>query len=166
MMQQKDIQQSAFPTAPVLPEGRRPEGKTGAVSQNLNRDPLPDGLPDEQVKAISPAPRRKFSVSYKLAVLEAYEACDNALARGALLRKEGLYSSRISTWRDQRDKGFLGSALKIKTPKSVLEHQKLARENAHLKKKLAEAHAIIDLQKKVSELLGTHILSPQSNEID
>lgn len=53
------------------------------------------------------APRRKFSVAYKLQILEAYEACDNALARGALLRKEGLYASRLSTWRKQRDARFL-----------------------------------------------------------
>ena len=50
-----------------------------------------------QVKATSP--RRQFTAEYKLKCLAAYEACDNSLARGELLRKEGLYQSRISAWR-------------------------------------------------------------------
>lgn len=53
------------------------------------------------------SPRRQFSTAYKLQILDAYDACDNALARGALLRKEGLYHARLSTWRKQRDEGKL-----------------------------------------------------------
>lgn len=147
--------------ADVLPEGRRPEGKTSAESPQP-----PAATPDVQVKLGQRAPRRTFSTAYKLKILEAYEACDNALARGALLRKEGLYHSRLSTWRKLRDEGGLGSKSKIKTPKSTLANQQLTRENARLKKKLAQAKAIIELQKKVSDLLGTHILPPESDEID
>jgi len=146
--------------AGVSPGGRGPEGGTPAESPQ-NRT---GSIPDTQVKTGQRAPRRKFSVAYKLKILEAYDACDNALARGALLRKEGLYHSRLSTWRKLRDEGKLGGKSNGKTPKAVLANQQLARENARLKKKLAQAEAIIDLQKKVSDLLGTHILPPESSE--
>lgn len=146
--------------AGVLPEGRRPEGKTPAgTPQNTPRP-----IPDVQVKVVQRAPRRKFSTTYKLKILEDYEACDNALARGALLRKEGLYHARLSTWRKQRDEGKFSATAKGAIPKSVATNQQLARENAQLKKKLAQAEAIIEIQKKVSDLFGTHILSNESNE--
>lgn len=104
--------------------------------------------------------RRHFSVEYKLNFLAAYEACDNALARGELLRREGLYHSRITAWRQQRDAGKFGKPTKNKSDNKM---RRLARENEALKKKLAQAEAVIDLQKKVSELLGQHILAPDSN---
>ena len=146
--------------ANVLPEGRRPQGKTLAESPQ----PTPASIPDVQVKSGQRAPRRTFSTAYKLKILEAYDACDNPLARGALLRKEGLYHSRLSTWRKLRDEGGLGAKSKVKTAKSLLANQQLTRENVRLKKKLAQAEAIIELQKKVSDLLGTHILPAESDE--
>jgi len=124
----------------------------------------PSSLPDVQVKAKKSAPRRTFSIAYKLKVLEESDACDNALARGALLRREGLYYSQLSGWRKQRDDGKLGAKAKGKTPKALLMNQQLSRENAQLKKKLAQAEAVIALQKKVSELLGEHILQPENSE--
>lgn len=121
--------------------------------------------PDVQVKSNQRAPRRKFSTAYKLKILEEYDACDNTLSRGALLRREGVYHSILSTWRRQRDGGRLSVNSKGKTPKVVLANQQLARENAQLKKKLLQAEAIIELQKKISDLLGTHILPPENSEI-
>lgn len=138
----------------------RPQGKMPAEAPHN----IPASIPDVQVKPAQRAPRRKFSTAYKLKILETYEACDNALARGALLRKEGLYHSRVNTWRKQRDEGTLGSKVNRKTPASVLASQQLTRENVRLKKKLARAEAIIELQKKVFDLLGTHILPPESSE--
>ena len=116
---------------------------------------------DPQVKATRTT-KRTFTTAYKLKVLTAYEACDNSLSRGELLRKEGLYSSRISTWRKQRDSGKLGEIQKNKLDKKL---GKLERENNQLRKKLAQAEAVIDLQKKVSELLGNHILPAEMSEI-
>jgi transposase len=145
--------------AGVSPESRRLEGEKPAENE-LN------SIPDAQVKINQRAPRRKFSIAYKLKILEEYDACDNALARGALLRKEGLYHARLSTWRKQRDEGKLSIKTKGKSAKTTLVNQQLSRENAQLKKKLAQAEAIIELQKKVSDLLGTHILPVNSNEID
>jgi len=59
----------------------------------------PSPIPDAQVKTGQRATRRKFSVAYKVKILAQYEACSNALARGELLRKEGLYHSRLTAWR-------------------------------------------------------------------
>jgi len=85
----------------------------------------------------------------------------SAKERGQLLRQEGLYQSRVIAWKQQakRAKSDSDSNKKQRT-----EH--LARENLQLKKKLAQAEAIISLQKKVSELLGTHILPTENSEID
>jgi len=119
---------------------------------------------DSQVQAKKRAPRRKFSVDYKLKILDAHDRCDNSLARGALFRKEGLYSSTVLGWRRQRDRGALGKASR-KTSKTLLVNQQLHRENIQLKKKLAQAEAVLELQKKVSELLGQHILPQEMSEI-
>jgi transposase len=129
----------------------------------------PDDLPvaqvsDPQVKPKKPyAPRRRFDVAYKRRILLAYNACSNAYERGALLRREGLYHARIAAWRQELANGKL-SDQKQSPVKQRTDH--LVRENEQLKKKLAQAEAIIDLQKKVSELLGTHILPHESNEVD
>lgn len=92
----------------------------------------------------------------------AYDACDNSMERAALLRKEGLYHSRITAWRQQQADG------KMKTTRSQKKAERidhLIRENEQLKRKMAQAEAIIEIQKKVSDLLGTHILSHEDNEV-
>ncbi len=115
--------------------------------------------PDPQVKAVSKS-RRTFSKAYKLKILVAYDACCNQSERGALLRREGLYYSRIADWR----KKFGANAEDKKSAVRTQRTDHLVREVEQLKKKLAQAQAVIDLQKKVSELLGTHILSHENNE--
>lgn len=117
------------------------------------------GSSDPQVKA-SNTPRRKFSKGYKLKILTAFDACSNALERGALLRREGLYHSRISAWRNQL--GVNDGSKKNTSKTQRTDH--MTREIEQLKTKLAQAQAVIELQKKVSELLGTHILSHDSSE--
>jgi len=108
------------------------------------------------------SPRRSFAAAYKKRILAAYDACRNATERGELLRREGLYHSRISAWSSQRAAGkFNGS----KKGKHAVRVDHLTRENEQLKKKLAQAEAIIELQKKVSDLLGTHILPHEKNEV-
>ncbi len=109
------------------------------------------------------APRRKFTVADKRKFLEAYDALDDPQSRGALLRKNGLYSASITKWRKQLSDKQL-SRTNIKSSKLELMHNKVVRENSSLKKKLAQAEAIIDLQKKVSELLSLHVLKPEMNE--
>lgn len=108
------------------------------------------------------SPRRSYDTAYKLRILSAYDACENSLGRGALLRKEGLYRSRIYAWKKQLENSKLNG--RKKTSQATLRNDYLTRENEQLKKKLAQAEAIIDLQKKVSELLGTHILPHKDSE--
>lgn len=101
------------------------------------------------------APRRSYETTYKQRILAAYNACESSSERGALLRKEGLYHSRICDWKHEFEK----CQLNIKSKKqNETRSDHLARENEQLKKKLAHAEAIIDIQKKISDLLGTHIL--------
>jgi hypothetical protein len=135
-------------------------------SDNLNNksnvghslvDDVKSLAPDPQVQA-NKSPKRHFTKAHKLKVLTAYNACTSASERGALLRREGIYHSRISAWRQQL--GMSGEGNKGKSNTKRTDH--LIKENEQLKRKLAQAEAIIDLQKKVSELLGTHIL-PHEN---
>ena len=99
-----------------------------------------------------------------LRIVEAFDACENSLARGALLRKEGLYSASIGKWRNEIE-GKKPNHLNSNAYKLSLSHNQLTRECATLKKKLAQAEAIIDLQKKVSELLSSHVIKSDASEI-
>lgn len=102
------------------------------------------------------ARRRTFSAQYKARILVEYERCDSG-AKGALLRREGLYSSMISEWRKQRDHGALrGLASPAGRPRSDPRDQemaKLKRENARLQADLTKAHHVIEVQRKLSALL-------------
>ncbi len=107
----------------------------------------------------SKAPRRRFTREYKISMLERVEACTNPGEIGKLLRQEGLYSSHLSSWRGQRRKGILNALGRKRGPKKAtsskqFEIEKLRRENERLRKKLAHAEKIIDVQKKLSEVLG------------
>jgi hypothetical protein len=116
---------------------------------------------DHQVKIKKPnTAKRAFDTAYKINILSAYDQCKNATERGALLRREGLYRSRIYAWQKQ----FKNDSLSSKKQKgTALRMDHLTRENEQLKKKLAQAEAIIELQ-KISELLGVHILPAMKSE--
>ena len=109
------------------------------------------------------APRRKFDVAYKTRVLAAYDVCDTPGARGALLRREGLYQAYIIAWKHQQTTGKTKLA---KGEKNAVRIDHLIAKVARLEKEMAQAKAIIEIQKKVSELLGMHIHSPSNNEQD
>lgn len=106
----------------------------------------------------SKAPRRRFTREYKISILERADACTNPGEIGKLLRQEGLYSSHLCSWRGQRRKGILNALGRKRGAKAKsstqLENEKLRRENERLRKKLAHADKIIDVQKKLSEVLG------------
>ena len=99
--------------------------------------------------------RRRFSAEYKLRILAEADACTEPGQSGELLRREGLYSTHLSTWRRQRDEGVLagltpkrrGRKAKPKNPLAD-EVARLQRENERLKTKLHQAELIIDVQKK------------------
>ena len=105
--------------------------------------------------------RRKFTAQYKLRILKEADSCSQPGQIGALLRREGLYSSALSSWRKQRDKGVLGGLTPKKRGRKATEKNPLAgrvaqleRENQRLQKHLSQAEMIIEVQKKVATLLG------------
>jgi transposase len=104
------------------------------------------------------AKRRTFSAEYKLRILDQASACRTPGERGALLRREGLYSSHLTHWRRElRDGALAGLKAKKRGPKSdplVVENAQLKREIARLQAKLERAETIIEVQKKLSQLLG------------
>ncbi len=101
--------------------------------------------------------RRVFSPEYKLSILAEYDACSESGERGALLRREGLYSSLITDWRRQHRQGLikanLGRSDGGRGGPSLSEVAKLRAENERLRSKLAQAEAVINVQGKVHALL-------------
>ena len=130
-----------------------------------NRKPVPDpAVPEKPV-------RRRFTAEYKLRILREADHCTQPGQLGALLRREGLYSSHLTTWRQQRDQGTLaGLAPKRRGRKAspdapvIAENDRLRRENQRLTAKLRQAETIIEVQKKLSEILGIPLPPPDSNE--
>ena len=128
-------------------------GKTAA-------DTGPEIVPNAKRAARSPADKLRILAAY-----EAYPA--GAHERGALLRREGLYTSHISKWRKQRDLGALqGLSVQRRGPKPAPrdpvaeENARLRQDNARLQARLERAEAIIEVQKKLSALLGTPLPPP------
>ena len=114
--------------------------------------------PDPEV--VDKPSRRRFAPSYKLRIVEEADRCREPGEVGRLLRREGLYSSHLTTWRAAARSGSL-SALSKKRGRKANEPnplegklRKLERENARLEKELHKAHLIIDVQGKVAGLLG------------
>ena len=113
-------------------------------------------VPDPEV--VPRAKRRQFSAKYKLRILTEADQCTQRGEIGALLRREGLYSSHLTTWRRQRELGQLaGLAPKKRGRKpdpQAAELARLQRENEQLKARLEQAETIIEVQKKLSQMLG------------
>lgn len=127
--------------------------RTGHAAQRIARNDLkaPRGPKGEA------RPRREFSPDYKLAILAEYDRCTVPGDKGAILRREGLYSSLITDWRRQHREGSLvatpGRSEGGRGGPSRSELDRLRAENDRLKKKLAKAEAIIEVQGKVQALL-------------
>jgi transposase-like protein len=113
-------------------------------------------VPDPEV--VVKAQRRRFTAEYKRRILQEADACTQHGEIGALLRREGLYSSHLNTWRRQRARGELQGLTPAKRGRKAnpqaAENARLQRETERLKAQLARAELIIDVQKKVSQLLG------------
>lgn len=142
------------------------EGTAAAMREVAQSGSTPGLATAEQAR------RRRFSAEYKRRVLQAADAAaasGEEGAVGALLRREGLYSSHLATWRRQREGGELAGLSPKKrgrkaTPKNPLaeENVKLSRQVARLQHELDKAKLIIDVQKKVAALLGNPI--PEAEE--
>ena len=137
-------------------EGERSEHERGLALPSVARPPR---MPDPEVPA--QAVRRRFSAQYKLKILEQLDKCKNSGEVGALLRREGLYSSHLTKWRIQREQGALNGLEPQKRGRKQKEVNPLAREvarlqreNERLQARLKQAETIIEVQKKLSQLLG------------
>ena len=125
--------------------------------------------PDPEV--VPTAKRRRFSSEYKSRILEEADACTEPGEIGALLRREGIFSSYLTRWRREREQGQ-SDALnpKKRGPKASVDEAlakeiaQLRRENERLEARLAQAETIIDVQKKLSELLGLNSAQSESRE--
>ena len=121
--------------------------------------------PDPEV--VPKAKRRTFTTAYKLRILSQADRCTKPGQIGALLRSEGLYSSYLTTWRRQRDRDELeGLGPQKRGPKGdpqAAEIARLKRENERLRKRLEQAELIIEVQKKVSQILGIPV---EEHELD
>ena len=127
------------------------------------------GIPNPEV--IPVASRRQYTAQYKLRILEEADRCTEPGELGALLRREGLYSSYLSRWRRAREEGKLAALSSKKRGRKssadpTLEEEiaKLRREKKDLQVRLAQAETIIDVQKKLSGLLGIKLEENGSNE--
>ena len=127
------------------------------------QDPVPGPvtvMPDPEVpERLERARRRQFTVGYKLRILIEADAARTTGEIGALLRREGLYSSHLAAWRRQREEGILNalSPRRRGRPSSSPEQRELARlrqENERLSQRLEAAETVIEVQKKVALLLG------------
>jgi transposase-like protein len=123
--------------------------------------------PDSEVKT----PRRRFRAKEKLRILEEADACTEPGEIGALVRREGIYSSYLSRWRRARDRGQLGGlSAKKRGPKRTVdqelakENAALRRENERLRTRLEQAQTIIEVQKKLSQMLGLETSAQESIE--
>ena len=116
------------------------------------------------------ATRRRFTVDYKLKILDQADHCQQDGQLGALLRREGLYHSNLQLWRQQREQGILNGLTPRQrgrklNPNSqlLLDNEQLRRQNQRLSKRLQQAEIIIEFQKKLAEALGIP-LKGDSNE--
>ena len=138
---------------------RTPEGSKAATMPNPE-------VPDK-------AARRRFTAEYKIRILNESDACTDSGSLGALLRREGLYASNLNTWRHQRERGILsGLTPKKRGRKEAVrdplfaENEKLRKENERLTNRLRQAEIIIDVQKKVSQILGIQLATPEEGGTD
>jgi hypothetical protein len=108
-------------------------------------------------EVVGVAKRRSFPVVYKLRILKEADACKNPREMGLLLRREGIYSSQLTRWRQRREKmaNKNGRSIKAKRTREIeKENECLRRENAKLQFKLKRAEGMLDLQKKAAALFA------------
>jgi transposase len=137
---------------------------TGDAEEPVMMSPPDPEVPEKKA-------RRKFTAKYKLQILQEADACTEPGQLGAFLRSKGLYSSNLATWRRQRDEGLLDALSPKKRGRKEKEKNPLApkvaeleRETKRLSRKLKRAEAIIEFQKKISEILGIPQEEPPEEE--
>jgi len=149
---------------PATAAASAPGGSGPGAPAPGNGKPVPDpAVPEKPV-------RRRFTAEYKLRILREADRCTEPGQLGALLRREGLYSSHLTAWRQQRNEGTrAGLAPKRRGRKAdpdaplIAENERLKRETRRLAEKLRQAETIIEIQKKLSEILQIPLPPPDNN---
>jgi transposase-like protein len=147
---------------------RVPQGAGGERRESAGA-PSPRGVPDPEL-AERPR-RRRFTAEYKLGVLREAEACTRKGEIGAMLRREGLYTSHLTAWRKQRDAGALvGLAPRKRGPRPAspeqVENERLRRRAERAEAELETARRVIEVQGNVSALLEDLLAPKSATEID
>jgi transposase len=120
------------------------------------------------IEVVAKATRRQFRLEYKRKIVREADSCKTPGAIGALLRREGLYSSHLTTWRAARDRGELAGASRKRGPVAQVADPRdkqiteLERERTRWQKRAERAEALVELQKQVAALLGTPLASESS----
>jgi len=146
-------------------EGKRTELKRNVESAKPDINSANTGTPDPEVT--EKTVKRKFSVEYKARIVREADACTEIGRIGALLRREGLYSSQLAKWRRAYQNGALAGLKNDKRGRKRIRHplesenEKLKRKNARLEQRLEQAQAIIGIQKKLSDLMGIPLPSEE-----
>jgi transposase len=148
--------------------GRGTQGAVGELGFASGGRAAPEGVPDPEL--VGRASRRRFTAAYKLSVVREADACSKPGEIGALMRREGLYSSHLGKWREQRDQGALGALEpKPRGPRApsadALEIVKLRRELERSQADLKTARRVIEVQGNVSALLE-ELLTKSATEPD
>jgi len=158
---------------PPSPGLDRSGNQSADARSKSDRDPMDAGPLARQradPEVLEKPVRRKFTAAYKRRILEEADACREQGQIGALLRREGLYSSYLSLWRRERDEALdqgLGRKRRGRKPTSnplSNDVKRLERENLRLKRELEQAKLIIDIQKKTSRLLGLQLTDVSEQE--
>jgi transposase len=125
----------------------------------MNTAERPLGGPETEV--VARATRRRFTLEYKRKIVREADGCKTPGAVGALLRREGLYSSHLATWRAARDRGPLAGPAKKRGPTPQIADPRdkriaeLEREADRWRKRAERAEALVEVQKKLAALVGT-----------
>jgi transposase len=129
---------------------------------------LDQALDGPVIEVVAKATRRRFRVEYKRKIVRDADACKTPGGIGALLRREGLYSSHLTTWRAARDRGELarvptkrGPVRRAADPRDK-RISELGRENTHWRERAERAEALVELQKQIAALLGTPLTTEPS----
>src|SRR5216684_3927581 len=141
------------------------EGARRATGVSPNVAPAagpPPPTMESKTEVVAKAERRRFTAEYKRRIVREADRCTKPGEMGTLLRREGLYSSLLTTWRAARDRGELeGLSAKKRGPKVVPPDPRdkkiaeLEREVGRQSKRAERAEALVDVQKKLAALLGT-----------
>ena len=129
---------------------------------------LEQALGGPAIEVVAKATRRRFTVEYKRKIVREADGCKTPGAIGALLRREGLYSSHLTTWRAARERGERAGAPKKRGPARRVADPRdtriteLERERTRWQQRAERAEALVELQKQVAALLGTPLATETS----